>query len=120
MRTVLLGAATLVLAATAAVADGDIMASRYGNTTITKDGAGNENHVYYRADGTFSAKQGSAETQGTWKINGGTICLTANPPIPNTPNWHSLAPLDAFSNKTKPAASPIEIPSRSASKGRQA
>jgi hypothetical protein len=70
----------------AAAADDGVLASRFGNTTITRDAAGNETHLYYRADGTFTGKQNGQSFSGTWKINGATICLTATPAIPNTPN----------------------------------
>jgi hypothetical protein len=85
MRIIVLASA-LALASSAAFAD-DIMAPRYGNTIISKDAAGNENHIYYNADGTFTGKQGTAPFKGTWAIkDGNTICLTSNPAIPNTPN----------------------------------
>jgi opacity protein-like surface antigen len=85
MRTMLLAAAFAALSVSAAYAD-DVMASRFGNTTITRDASGNESHIYYAADGTFTGKQGGTSFNGTWKINGGTICLTAATAIPNTPN----------------------------------
>ena len=85
MRTLLLASAA-ILFTTAALAGDDVLASRFGNTTITKDANGNENHIYYAADGTFTGKQGAATFKGTWKIDGGTICLTSATPIPNTPN----------------------------------
>src|SRR5262249_34504308 len=93
MRAVLLGAVAFAFTTSVALAD-DIMATRYGNTTITRTADGTENHVYYNKDGTFTAKQGSATSQGTWTIDGGTICLNANPPIPNTPN-PACAPISA-------------------------
>ena len=85
MRTILLATA-FAFSATAAIADDSVLASRFGNTTITKDTNGTENHIYYAADHTFTGKQGGNGFKGTWKIDGGTICLTADPPIPNTPN----------------------------------
>jgi hypothetical protein len=78
-------ALTLAFVTTSAFAD-DIMAARYGNTTITKDAAGHETHLHYMADGTFTGTQGGQSFKGTWKIDGSTICLTADPAIPNTPN----------------------------------
>jgi len=93
MRVILLGAVAFAFTTSVALAE-DMMATRYGNTTITRTSDGVENHVYYNSDGTFTAKQGDATTQGTWAIKGGTICLTANPPIPNTPN-PACAPLSA-------------------------
>ena len=86
MKRLVLAAAFLAATSVPALAGDEIMASRFGNTTITKDAAGTENHVYYNADHTFTGKQGAVGFKGTWKIDGGTICLTADPPIPNTPN----------------------------------
>jgi len=85
MRTILLATA-FAFAVTAAIADDSVLASRFGNTTITKDANGTENRIYYAADHTFTGKQGANSFKGTWKIDGGTICLTADPAIPNTPN----------------------------------
>lgn len=83
MRVVLLCAAMIAMTAMtagSALADDSVLASRFGNTTITKDGAGNETRLYYAADHTFTVKAGGQTTNGTWKIDGGTICLTyANP-----------------------------------------
>lgn len=85
MRAVLMGVAIAAVISSAALAD-DVMATRFGNTTITKDASGNETHLYYAADGTFSGKQGGQSFKGTWKLDGGKVCLTAEPAIPNTPN----------------------------------
>jgi len=80
MRLVLLCAAMTAMTAGAALADDSVLASRFGNTTITKDGAGNETRLYYAADHTFKVKAQGQTTNGTWKIDGGTICLAyANP-----------------------------------------
>ena len=84
MRAILIASAVATMFATAAVADDSALASRYGNTTITKDAAGHETHLYYAADGTFSGKQGDVAFKGTWKIDGGTICLASTPAIPIT------------------------------------
>ena len=85
MRAVLLGAALAIAAIGPALAGDEVLASRFGNTTITKAG-GVENHVYYAADHTFTAKQGATTAKGTWKIDGSTICLTFETPVPGTPN----------------------------------
>jgi len=84
MRAILLGA--VALAFTTTVASADVMTTRIGNTTITKDAAGNENHIYYKGDGTFTAKAGTTAASGTWKIDGGNICLTFAQAVPGTPN----------------------------------
>lgn len=107
MRTVLL-IASLTLASTAASADDSVLASRFGNTTITKDAGGAENHIYYAADHTFTGKQGTATFKGTWKIDGATICLTADPPIPNTPN-PACAPVSAHNVGDTWTAGPYTI-----------
>jgi len=84
MRLIAL-AATFAFVTTAAYAD-DIMAARYGNTTVTKDAAGVETHIYYAADGSFTGKQKGMDFKGTWKIDGNTVCLTFDPAVPGTPN----------------------------------
>jgi YD repeat-containing protein len=84
MRSLLIAAA-FALTATAAYAD-DVMASRYGNTTITTDASGVQTKLYYNADGTFTGKQGAFSFSGTWKLDGSTICLTFNPAPPGAPN----------------------------------
>ncbi len=86
MRAILLGLGLAVAAAVPALAGDEVLASRFGNTTITKDANGTENHVYYAADHTFTAKQGATSAKGTWKIDGSTICLTFEVPVPGTPN----------------------------------
>jgi hypothetical protein len=87
MRIILGSIAAAALFTTAAIADEDIMAGRYGNTTITTDANGVTSKIHYKADGTFDGTQGSAAFAGTWKLDGtGKICLTSNPAIPNTPN----------------------------------
>lgn len=93
MRIAIAAAAALAASVSLAHA-GDVMASRYGNTTITKDAAGHETHIYYAADHTFTGKQGDAAFNGTWEIKGDTICLTAAKPIPGTPN-PACAPVSA-------------------------
>lgn len=89
MRTILMGTAMVAVLTSAAIADDSVMASRFGNTTITKDAAGNETHLYYGADHTFTVKAGGQTTNGTWKVDGATVCLTyANAAIlpPGTAN----------------------------------
>jgi opacity protein-like surface antigen len=86
MRAILMASAIAVSFASAATADDGVMTTRFGNTTISKDAAGSETHLYYAADGTFRGKQGARDFKGTWKLDGATVCLTADPPIPDTPN----------------------------------
>ena len=86
MRKALIAAAALAFSTTFASAD-DIMASRYGNTTITTDPAGTQTKIYYAADGTFTGKQASQEFKGTWKLDGnGNVCLTTTPQLPGYPD----------------------------------
>jgi hypothetical protein len=80
MRAIFL-AAVLVLAGNAALAEDDLMASRYGNTTDSVDSQGVHTKLYYSADHTFKADVGGTKVDGTWKVDNGTVCLSyANPP----------------------------------------
>ena len=85
MRTFLLGVAVLAFSSSVALAD-DIMASRYGNTTVTTEANGVQLKFYYNADGTFTGKQGDQGFNGTWKLDGSTICLTFAQPMAGAPN----------------------------------
>jgi hypothetical protein len=85
MRKIFLTAAALAFSTTLALAD-DIMASRYGNTTISTDANGVQSKIYYAADGTFTGTQSGQNFKGTWKIDGANICLNVDPALPGTPN----------------------------------
>jgi hypothetical protein len=86
MRKIWIAAAALALSTSFAFAD-DIMATRYGNTTITTQPNGVQIKLYYNADGTFTGKQGDQGFNGTWKLDGaGNICLNFAQPIQGTPN----------------------------------
>lgn len=75
MRKILIAAAMLAVSSSFAFAD-DVMASRYGNTTITTDDKGVVTKLYYAAGGTFTGKQAAVDFNGTWTIGPpGTICL---------------------------------------------
>ena len=82
MRRILFGIAALALSATAAFsptgawAGDEVMASRFGNTTITTDASGMSSKVYYNADHTFTGAAGEMKPAGTWEVNGSKICLT--------------------------------------------
>ena len=77
MRTLLLAAAAVACVATSAFAGDDVMASRFGNTTITRDANGVTNKIHYKADGTFDGTQGGAAFSGTWKLDDkARVCLT--------------------------------------------
>lgn len=86
MRAIILSAALLLSASVPAIAGDEVLASRFGNTTITKDAQGNERRIYYKADHSFTGKQGALNFGGTWKIDGATICLTTDPAVPGLPN----------------------------------
>ena len=75
MRKIMLAVALTALSVSAAYAE-DVMASRYGNTTVATDAKGVQTKVYYQADGTLTAKQGDKDYSGTWKVANGQVCLT--------------------------------------------
>ena|ERR1700733_10878194 len=85
MRKIILATLALAFSTSLAFAD-DIMASRYGNTTISTDASGVQSKLYYNADGTFTGKQAGMDFKGIWKIDGATICLTTDPALPGQPN----------------------------------
>lgn len=77
MRTLTVCILTILSMASSALAEDDLMASRYGNTTITTGADGFTNKIHYKADGTFDGTQGAATFSGTWKLDGkGMVCLT--------------------------------------------
>jgi hypothetical protein len=76
MRAILIGAAAAALFASAAMADDSVLASRFGNTTIATEASGQTVKLYYNADHTFTTKSGAQTASGTWKLDGGTVCLT--------------------------------------------
>jgi hypothetical protein len=85
MRTLVLAATIAVASVTVAHAE-DVMASRYGNTTIATDAKGVQTKIYYKADGTLTGKQGTMAFKGTWKVAKGQVCLTTQPEPANMPN----------------------------------
>ncbi|HUJ47826.1 MAG TPA: hypothetical protein VLV55_11890 [Rhizomicrobium sp.] len=85
MRTVVMGAVFAIGFISAGSAE-DVMAPRYGNTTITTDADGSKSKLYYKADGTFTGKRGIIEFGGTWKLEGGNVCLTFNLVLPGMQN----------------------------------
>jgi hypothetical protein len=86
MRFSLLAAALLAVSGAKAQDQDDVMATRYGNTTVLTDAHGNVSYVYYNADHTFKASRGWFSVGGTWKVEGGTLCLTFDIPVPGLPN----------------------------------
>jgi opacity protein-like surface antigen len=85
MRKILLGAALAALSIGVAHAE-DVMASRYGNTTVATDADGTQTKLYYKADGTFTGKRGIVPLKGTWKVEGDKLCITSDMTMPGTPN----------------------------------
>lgn len=87
MRMLLGAVAALALSATAALAGDDVMASRFGNTTITSDASGASTKIYYESDHSFTGVQGEQQLAGTWELKGSQVCLTftsdAPPGYPN-------------------------------------
>jgi hypothetical protein len=67
----------------AALADGPADAAaraaaeaRIGNTVIATDPDGTATHIYWRADGTFSAWRPDWKSEGKWFVKDGKLCLT--------------------------------------------
>ncbi|GAA0546685.1 hypothetical protein FHS83_000783 [Rhizomicrobium palustre] len=81
--------AALALAPMAAFADNasddEIMASRYGNTTLVHETLGTS-HIYYKQDHTFSGGNWILDVSGKWKIEDGKICLYFDKTPPMHPN----------------------------------
>jgi hypothetical protein len=89
MRLLVLGAAALLAASSAAMAGDDMMANTYGNTLVSVSAGGMEAHTYYNADHTFSGKVPAMgfEYKGTWAIDDkGQLCRTFDPPVPGRTN----------------------------------
>lgn len=82
MRKMMLAVALVAFSVSVAHAE-DVMASRYGNTTLATDAKGVQTKVYYQADGTLTAKQGDMNYSGTWKVANGQVCLTFKNAAPN-------------------------------------
>src|SRR3954447_5656570 len=80
MRTLLVAAVFAVCSVSLAHA-ADIMAARYGNTTVVTDSKGVETKIYYKVDGTLTGKQGDLNFTGTWKVAGGKVCIKTTPGV---------------------------------------
>jgi uncharacterized protein len=65
----------------------DLMRSRFGNTTISRNGA-SEWHLYFESGGNFTGHEIRTNYQvaGTWTVNEGNLCLSFQPQMPGTPN----------------------------------
>jgi opacity protein-like surface antigen len=88
MRKFLIVAAVAALSMSAAFADDDVMATRYGNTTVVKMTNGTEVHFYYNADHTFTGNVigMNYKMKGTWAVDGDKICSTYDVPPPGVTN----------------------------------
>ena len=77
MRAMIFAAALAAVSVSHAFAADDIMASRFGNTTMATDSKGVQTKIYYQADGTLTSKQGNMTFKGTWKVDANNkLCLT--------------------------------------------
>jgi hypothetical protein len=88
VRLVLISAAFASgLMASVALADDDVMAGFYGNTSIATGGMA-DTHTNYSADHTFVMKVPSfgVSFKGTWAVNAGTLCRTFDSPPPGVTN----------------------------------
>jgi len=87
MKIVMIAAA-IAAVPSLALAQDDVMSSRFGNTTVTHTESGHEVHMYYSADHTFTGKVTDVgfDLKGTWAVDGGTLCLTYTPAPPTVTN----------------------------------
>jgi hypothetical protein len=77
MRPIFIAASILAFSLAAfAASEDDIMATRYGNTTVIKDMLGTS-YVHYNKDHTFNATSWLGDVSGSWKIENGKMCLYA-------------------------------------------
>jgi hypothetical protein len=86
MRSIVLATAFAAITVTSAYAD-DMMASRYGNTTLVTDAKGVQTLLYYHPGGTLTGKQGDMNFTGTWKVGANNqLCLNFSQPVPGMTN----------------------------------
>ena len=77
----------LLASAGPAIAQDDVMASRFGNTSVVIDPSGGRNMIEYNPDHTFKGFITTGDkVRGTWKIDGKNLCLTWDSPPPGYPN----------------------------------
>ena len=83
MRSILLAAACVLIAAPAFAYDDSVMSSDFGNTVISKgNGGGTETHMYYNADHTFTGKallDPPMLLKGTWSVQNNQLCMHFTP-----------------------------------------
>jgi hypothetical protein len=89
MRNLWLAFAAASLAASPALAEDSLMASRFGNTEHVETSLGHAN-MYFAPDHTFTGKASallfSLPLKGTWKLDGSTLCLNYESPPPGESN----------------------------------
>ena|ERR1700741_169209 len=85
MTKFLLGMFAAVALATSAFAGDEVMASRFGNTTVVTTASGAVLKIWYNPDHTWTGDMGGP-TSGTWKVDGNTLCVTYNNPPPGAVN----------------------------------
>lgn len=86
MTKFLLGIFAAVALVTSAFAGDEVMASRYGNTTVVTTANGTVMKIWYNTDHTWTGEMAGAPTGGTWKVDGSTLCVTYNNPPPGAAN----------------------------------
>ncbi|HEX3672673.1 MAG TPA: hypothetical protein VHU87_00230 [Rhizomicrobium sp.] len=88
MRLLIAAGVAFIACTSIAFAQDDIMASRYGNTTVVKMSNGTEVHFFYNADHTFTGNVIGMDykMKGTWAVNGDKICSTYDVPPPGVTN----------------------------------
>jgi hypothetical protein len=87
MTKFLLGMFAALALATSALAGDDVMASRYGNTTVVTMANGSVVKIWYSADHTWTGQVGETMIAGTWKVDdSGQLCVSWNNPPPGATN----------------------------------
>jgi hypothetical protein len=82
MKTISFIATVAALAALASPAFAADMSARFGNTKLATRPAGTVIKMYYNADHSFTGemKPGGSQTiyeaKGTWRLDGGKLCVT--------------------------------------------
>ena len=81
-KTLAAFAAACALLSVSAFAKDDVMASRYGNTTVATRSDGAVIKLWYNADHTWAGDMGGMHVGGTWKVENGTLCVSYHDPVP--------------------------------------
>lgn len=70
----------------ASAAEEDVMASRYGNTTVSTNAKGEVTKAYYNADHTMTSVIGGKTFKATWTLKDGIVCRIYEHPLPSMTN----------------------------------